>query len=258
MMRIKYIVPYPFGPEGVELRAAQIPPELRGPDVSFGFVPVRNSCKVVDSYYEAAILEAYVIEAGLTAQDEGYDAVVMDSVADPGLDALRSRLTIPVIGPGEVAFHLACMLGKRFSIITMWQAWAFNYDKVLAGSGLERFLMSVRSIDVHPDVEGLLGDRRDELSERLTQQAKLAIEEDGANIIVLGSTTMHEASAYMADGLPCPVINPGPTAVALAQALVRLGLSHSKLAWPGPGEVQDEKFFSLVGTDGEPRRTVTT
>src|SRR5262249_42157346 len=34
-VKIKYIVPYPFGPEGVRLRAEQIPPELYRPDVSF-------------------------------------------------------------------------------------------------------------------------------------------------------------------------------------------------------------------------------
>jgi allantoin racemase len=252
-MRIKYVIPYPFGPEGVQLRADQVPSELRRPDVDFGFVPVRNSCRVVDSHYEAAILEAYVIEAGVTAEEEGYDAIVMDTVADPGLDALRSRLTIPVVGPGQVAFHLACMLGRRFSIVTMWHSWAFNYEKVLAGSGLEHFLMSVRSIDEHPDVEGLFGDRREELSERLTQAGQAAITEDRANIIVLGSTTMHQAGAYMAEHLPCPVINPGPAAIAIAEAMVDLGLTHSKLAWPSPGEVQDEKFFSLVGTDGKTR-----
>jgi allantoin racemase len=252
-VKIKYIIPYPFGPEGVQLRAEQIPPQLHRPGVTFGFVPVRNSCEVVDSYYEAAILEAYVIEAGVAAEQEGYDAVVMDSVADPGLDALRSRLTIPVIGPGQVAFHLARMLGRRFSVLTMWKAWAFNYEKVLAGSGLEGFLASVRSIDQHPDVEGLFGDEREAISERLAEEGRAAIRDDGADILVLGSTTMHEAGAYLAQHLSCPVINPGPAAVAIAEAVVDLGLTHSKVAWPSPGRVQDEKFFSLVGTDGQTR-----
>lgn len=252
-MKIKYIVPYPFGPEGVQLRADQIPPALRRPDVTFDFVAVRNSCRLVDSHYEAAILEAYVIEAGLLAEEEGCDAVVVDSVADPGLDALRSRLTIPVIGPGQVAFHLACILGRRFSIVTMWKAWEFNYTRVLQSSGLGDVLTSVRSIDVHPDVEQLLGDRREELSERLTQEALRAVEDDGADVIVLGSTTMHQAAGYMSERLPCPVINPGPAGVAIAQAVVALGLRHSKVTWPGPGQVQDEKFFSLVGVDGRTR-----
>ena len=44
--------------------------------------------------------DAYVIEAGLSAEDEGFDALIMDTVSDSGIYALRSRLSIPVIGPG--------------------------------------------------------------------------------------------------------------------------------------------------------------
>jgi allantoin racemase len=255
-MRIKYVIPYPFGPEGVQLRADQIPPALRRSDVDFEFVPVRNSCRIVDSFYEAALLEAYVIEAGLLAEQQGFDAVVVDTVADPGLDALRSRLSIPVIGPGQVAYHLATMLGRRFSILTMWKAWTFNYEKVLHGNNLTHALASVRAIGVHPDVEQLFGDRHDEVVALLTEEGRRAIDEDGADVIVLGSTTMHQAATELAEVLPCPVINPGPAAVAIAQAAVDLGLSHSKVAWPSPEVIQDEKFFSLVGVDGRARETV--
>lgn len=252
-MKIKYIIPYPFKEEGVQLRADQIPEALRRPDVELAFVPVRNSCKIVDSYYEAALLEAYVIEAGLQAEEEGFDAVVIDTVADPGLDALRSRLTIPVVGPGSVAYHLAGILGRRFSVLTMWKKWEFNYTKVLQANGLAHFLASVRAIDMNPDVEHLFGERSEEIVDRLTEQAMAAIEQDGADVVVLGSTTMHQAASKMAPRLPCPVINPGPAGVAIAIALLELGLTHSKVAWPNPGVVQDEKFFSLVGVDGATR-----
>jgi allantoin racemase len=59
-------------------------------------VPVRSSCFLLDFYYESAIFDAYIAEAGLQAEDEGFDAVVMDTVSDSGLQILRSRLTIPV------------------------------------------------------------------------------------------------------------------------------------------------------------------
>jgi allantoin racemase len=43
------------------------------------------------------------------------------------------------------------------------------------------------------------------------------------------------------------VINPGPVAIKMAEAIVELGLSHSKVAFPTPDTIQDEKWFSLVG-----------
>src|SRR3546814_2792888 len=50
----------------------------------------------------------------------------------------------------------------------------------------------------------------------------------------LGSTTMHEAHAFLAERLPVPVINPGPLSYRLADAAIRLGLGHSKTTYPTP------------------------
>ena len=245
----------PLDEAGVRARAAQIPEGLLGPDVDVDFVPVRNSCFLLDSYYESILFDAYIAEAGLTAEDEGYDAVVMDTVSDSGLQVLRSRLSIPVIGPGNVAFHLAGILGQRFSVVTMWDTWKFFYRKLFKEYGLSDNVASVRAVNIPPDVEQLFAGKEDEMYQRLTDEAMLAIEQDGADVIVLGSTTMHQAAAYMTEHLPCPVINPGPAAVAIAETVVRLGLGHSKVAFPTPGTIQDEKLFSLIGVDGAPRQT---
>ncbi len=252
-MRIKYIIPFPFDEAGIASRAAQVPPELRRPDVTIDFVPVRNSCFLLDSYYEAILFDAYIAEAGLLAEEEGYDAVVMDTVSDSGLTVLRSRLSIPVIGPGQVAFHLAGILGQRFSVITMWDKWKHFYNKLFNEYKLWDIVASVRAVNIPPDVEALFTGKEQEMYERLTEEARRAIDEDGADVIVLGSTTMHQAAGYMAANLPCPVINPGPAAVMLATMVVELGLSHSKVAYPSPGTLQDEKLFSLAGVDGTGR-----
>lgn len=255
-MRIKYIIPFPFDEAGIQARAAQIPDELRRPDVDIDFVPVRNSCFMLDSYYESLIFDAYIAEAGLQSEDEGYDAVIMDTVSDSGLNVLRSRLTIPVVGPGQVAFHLAGILGQKFSVITMWDKWMHFYKKLFNEYHLWDIVASVRAVNIPPDVEALFEGKEEEMYQRLTDEAEKALEEDDADVIVLGSTTMHQAAGYMAEHLPCPVINPGPTAVKLAELVVDLGLSHSKLAFEAPGTVQDEKFFSLVGADGGVREAV--
>ena len=53
-------------------------------------------------------------------------------------------------------------------------------------------------------------------------------------MIILGSTTMHEAHAYLAERLPVPIINPGPLTYRLADAAIKLRLSHSRLSYPAP------------------------
>lgn len=245
-MRIKYIVPFPFDEVGLANRAAQLPPELRTPGVDYEFVPVRNSCHNADSAYELLILDAYIAEAGLRSEDEGFDAVVMDTVSDSGLAALRSRLSIPVLGPGLVQQHVAAMLGRRFSILTMWDRWVSMYEKTMAEYGTRSFCASIRSIDVRPDQEQLLAGKEEVVFAALEREGRLAIEQDGADVILVGSTTMHQSVDHLRRTLGVPVINPGPLAIKLAEVLVTLGLSHSKRAYRSPEVLQDEKLHSLV------------
>jgi allantoin racemase len=252
-LRIKFIIPFPFDEEGIANRAAQIPADLLGRDTQVECVPVRNSAAMVDSLYEAAIFDMYIAEAGLRAEQEGYDAVIMDTVSDAGLTVLRSKLSIPVIGPGMVSYAVAMILGKRFSIVTMWDQWRHLYEKNLDTYHLHDHCASIRAVNIPPDVEALLAGKEEEIFDKLTEEGRRAIEEDGADVILLGSTTMHQAAEYMQERLPAPVINPGPVAIKLTESLVQLGLSHSKVAYPSPTADLDDRFFSLVGADGKTR-----
>ena len=69
---------------------------------------------------------------------------------------------------------------------------------------------------------------------RLAAEAERAIAEDGAEVILLGSTTMHEAHEYLVDRLPVPVINPGPLTYKLAELVLDLRLTHSRMTYPKP------------------------
>ena len=195
--------------------------------------------------------DVYIAEAGMKAEEEGFDAVVMDTVSDSGLYAMRSRLTIPVIGPGQTSYAVAQMLGKRFSIITMWDKWTHLYEKNLALYDLKQKCASIRAVNIPPDVETLFSGKEEEMFEKLTAEAQKAIDEDGAGVILLGSTTMHQAGDYMSEHLAAPVVNPGPVAIKLTEAIVQLGLTHSKVDFPSPSSIIDDRFFSLAGAGVE-------
>ena len=74
--------------------------------------------------------------------------------------------------------------------------------------------------------------KEDEIFPALATLAERCVEEDRAEVILLGSTTMHQAHAYLAERLPVPVINPGPLSYKIAESLLGLGLSHSRAAYP--------------------------
>jgi allantoin racemase len=241
-MRIKYIVPFPFGVEGLAKRAEQIRHELLSPDTEVVCVGTRDAPEGAISHYDMALFDFFVAEAGIRAEDEGFDAVIMDTVSDSGLYALRARLTIPVIGPGQIGYAVAMTLGKRFSIVTYLPEHDFVAHKTVDQYGVRDHCASVRSAGVEPDFESLFGADAEETFEKFTEAGRRAIEDDGADVILLGSTTMHEAGDYMAARLPVPVINPGPVAIKLTESIVQLGLSHSKIAFPSPATVQDSKW----------------
>ncbi|TXG94151.1 MAG: hydrogenase expression protein HupH, partial [Zoogloea sp.] len=195
------------------------------------------------SYYDMAIMELAVIQAGIRAEEEGFDAVCINTVSDSGLAALRARLSIPVLSPGQSAFHVAAMLGHKFSILTMWERWFPLYRKTLKEYGLESRVASIRAIDVRPDTQELLTGKEDIVFAKLEEAALKAIHEDGADVIVLGSTTMHQSHAYLASRLPVPVLNPGVVAYKMCELFLDLGIAHSKKAFPSPEATKDQAFL---------------
>lgn len=116
----------------------------------------------------------------------------------------------------------------------MWPQWYPLYEKTINDYRLHDRVASLRSIETRPDLTDLLAGKEEMVFEALAAEARRAIDEDGADVIVLGSTTMHQSAEYLAQALPVPVVNPGVVAWKQAEFLVSLGLSHSKRAFPAP------------------------
>src|SRR5262249_20733683 len=227
MWRVLTIVPVPLDADGVAKRRAQLNGVKLGPDIEFDFKPVKASCAMFDSYHDWVLADIGLLEAGLDAQAAGYDAVCVDTMSDSGVNALRSVLDIPVIGPARASFHLALTLGNTFGVLTQWEPWIPETVKVVAEYGLSDRFASIRAIHVRPDLAELLSGKEEEVFPLLLEAGQLCVD-DGAEVICLASTTMHEAHGYLAERLPVPVINPGPVTYKLVETILALGLTHSR------------------------------
>ena len=239
MTRRLMIVPVPMPQVALAGFAAQIPPALLRPGMEVDFVGTRNGTTVLDSLFEATLAEAFCLDAGLSAEVDGYDAVCINSMSDSGVPALRSRLNIPVVGPGRASFLLATDLGKRFSVITMWPQWRWIYEKLRVETGVGDRLASIRDIGVRPDTHELLEGKEEIVFAALEAACRRAIDEDGADVLILGSTTMHRSHTYLAPRLPVPLINPGLVAFKQCEMLVDLGMAQSKRSYPAPENPAD-------------------
>lgn len=238
-MRILMIMPVPLPPEAIAAFSAQIPESFQRDDLHIDFVGTRNGATILDSSYELTLADAFVLDAGIHAERDGYDAVCINSMSDSGLAALRSRLTIPVVGPGQACFLTAAMLGSRIGVITMWRPWHALYHKTAQSLGMQRQLVSIRDIDVRPDTAELLAGKEDSVFGQLESAARQAIDEDGADVLILGSTTMHQSYDYLKSRLDVPLLNPGLIALKQCEALITLGISHSKRCYPSPETPND-------------------
>lgn len=246
MTRVLVLVPFPMSAENRAQRRQQISAVTLGPDIEFEFQSVRAAPKNYVSQYDLVLADIGMMEAGLDAQKRGFDAVCIDTMSDSGVAALRSVLGIPVIGPGRASMLMALMLGDRFSIITMWQQWKHLYTRTIKDLRFSDHCASVRSIDVRPDNQGLLQGKEEEIFPLLEKAALQCIEEDGAQVIILGSTTMHQAHGYLRERLPVPIINPGPLSYKMAEAALGLGLSHSRAAYEKSPAPKDDMVHAML------------
>ena len=256
MARVVVLVPFAFDEKGLANRRAQQSSVELGPDIEFDYKPVKAGPALYDSPHDLLLADMSMYEAGITAQEDGYDAVCIDTMSDSGMNALRSVLDIPVIGPGKASYLMALMLGSKFSVLTQWDPWIGLYRKGLQEYGLADKCASIRSINVPPDVENLLGGKEEVVFPKLVEAGLLCVD-DGAEVICLDSTTMHQAHAHLAASLPVPVINPGPLTYKLAEAVLGLGLTHSRKGYPKPNVPKPEMAHAMLEAAAASERSLT-
>lgn len=247
--RIRVIYPVYVPDEALHADvAAQLPAEFIRPGIEVEFMATRDGATLVDSYADIELMDMFVYEAGLRAARDGVDAICINTTSDSAVNALRSRLDIPVIGPGSSCMHLACLLGHKFSIITMWDRWKLLYKRTLDAEGLWHRVASIRATDTDPDPQKLLAGKESEVFPKIERACRQAIEEDGADVIIIGSTTMHRVHRYLLDRLDVPVLNPGQVAHKMCEMYLDLGITHSKRAYVAPLHPRDDLIFRTLGS----------
>ncbi len=179
----------------------------------------------IESAYDEILAAPHVIDLVKKANRDGYDAVVLACFSDPGLDAAKEVSEIPVVGIEEATLHMAAMLGHRFSIMTgmrrriptrEWHVLLRGVDQFYASSpALE---MSVLEMDSNPE----------KAKSRILELAKKCVEEDGAEVIVLGCAGLAGYSDDIEQELGVVILDPTSVAFKIAEAMADLGLHHSK------------------------------
>lgn len=203
-----------------------------GPEVEITGVTCHGSPPAIETPDDDAAAVPHVIAAVKAAEAAGADACIIACFDDPGLAEARAAVSIPVIGIGEAAFHLASLVGERFSVVTTLSRSIPVIEANLARYGLAGRCARVRASDV-PVLA--LEEEGSDACDRISDEIGRAIAEDRAEAIVLGCAGMTDLARRLEAVHGVPVVDGVAAAVVLAEGLVRLGLATSKIGgWAPP------------------------
>lgn len=178
----------------------------------------------IESHYDEALAVPGLLAAVAEAEADGADGFVIACFGDPGLDAARELASGPVVGIAEAGFHLATMLGRSFSVVTTLARTMGQAEHLVQRYGFAARCRSIYACEV-PVLE--LDDPASDARKLVVDHCRRAVEHDEADSVVLGCAGMADFCHDVSEQVGVPVIDGVGAAVALVDAMVRLGLRTS-------------------------------
>ncbi|WP_432544057.1 aspartate/glutamate racemase family protein [Kineococcus sp. SYSU DK002] len=205
----------------------------------------------VESNYESYLSAVGVLDA-VQRHDGEFDAVVHAGFGEVGREALQDVLDVPVVDITEAAAHTACLLGRSYGVVTsLDRAVPAIHDRLLL-AGLAGRCAGVRSVDL-PVLE--IEANPELTAKAFVDRATRLVEDDGAEVVLLGCAGMAGVHEAVAAALTVPVVDGVAAAARLAESLVALGLSTSKARSYAPPRTGDVRGWPLRAAGGGGRST---
>ena len=182
-----------------------------------------DSCEGNFESYLAAIA---VMDA-VTSYPEPFDAVVQAGYGEHGREGLQELLDVPVVDITEAAASTAMFLGHKYSVVTTLDRAVPLIEDRLKLAGLDARCASVRA-------SGMAVLELEEEPERAVEAiiergACWPSRQDKAEVIVLGCGGMAGLDEQIRQRAGVPVVDGVASAVTIAESLVRMRLSTSKV-----------------------------
>ena len=180
----------------------------------------------IECVYDEIISCAPCLELLIKHQHD-FDGVVIGCYGHhPVIPAAREILNQPVIGIMEAAIHFACIAGETFSIISSGDRTITMFREAVRAYGVENRCASIRSTGT--PVLALESSTKSVVEELILNEARKAVEEDGAEVISLGCAGMVGLNKRLSDELDVPVIDGVAAGIKLIEGLVCCGIKTSK------------------------------
>ena len=211
-----------------------------GPDTVIDCVQPAAGPRSIEGFTDE-VLAAYNLVDTVAAARGRYDGIVVACYGDPAISACREVSDVPVVGIAEASFHMACLVAHKWSIVTVLPRVKPLLEEVVIRNGLERRCASIRPapltvLEIEEDL--------DRAKRMMVDEARIAIEQDGAEAILLGCAGLGPIDKAMQDELGVPVFDGTACAVKLSESLIAYGVTTAKV-----------HAYLCAGAEGDRRRS---
>ncbi|MDE0196361.1 MAG: aspartate/glutamate racemase family protein [bacterium] len=207
-------------PIGAELRAEAAP----GTRVDVCSLPGDGPCHLEWTALEAVVAGPTMGVIRWAAERGDYDAAVIGCFYDPFLRAARQLSgQMAVTAPAEACLHVASVIGERISILVGRKTWIPEMHENVLKYGFGDRVASFRVLGMN--VEDFQTDP-EFTQQRIITEAEAAVEEDRADVVVLGCTLEFGFYREVQRKTGAPVVDPITAPLRYAEFLATLGADH--------------------------------
>jgi allantoin racemase len=180
----------------------------------------------IEGRFDEIVSAYWTLDAVMQVID-GYDGVVVACYGPhPAIEGIREASLVPTLGIMEASILYALPLGSRFSIVTTSPRWVPLLEEGVVLLGVQSRCASVRSSGLAVlDLDRL---PNAEVCARLAAEALRAVEEDDAEVILLGCAGMAGLQESVTAAAGVPVVDAVWAGVVMTGALARAGARTSK------------------------------
>ncbi len=190
--------------------------------------------RMIESDYLQYMHVAQVIEKGLQAEREGYDAFVIGGTLDPGAVYIRELMDIPVAFIGESSFYAACLLAPKFSVIASDEALLRRQTRLVEGYGLAQRFVTGAHLNRPNQLELVndMGKNPKSVINLILKTASKPIEQGaGAFVFGFGAVNSFLAAQGIRDIEGIPIVDGLAVVIKTAEMLVdlkKMGIKRGK------------------------------
>jgi allantoin racemase len=207
--------------------------------------------------FDAMLDDLAYVEAAVRAEAAGFDVVYINSTADYGIEQARSAVRVPVVGAGQASMMMAASLGRTFSIVTVWPSSLRSLnEKVVRNYAMTDRCVSIRHVAAESEMRTVTDDDsfyhgmvrgREDMLARISSEIQVAVEVDGADVIVLGCTCMSPVAVELGRRTTVPVVDAAVAGYLAAEAAGRTGLTHSPTAYAPVADPRHAMLRDMTG-----------